>query len=561
MNLKVEIMDRHYAEWEWTNVNTREKVDCEMNPLELHLFSGDVVKPCGELVSSGYMASATIPGVLVIDGKTYGRSKNKFIYKCIPDDPRLPNFLIPYEQKSNTFNKKKTNKYVIFCIKEWVDKHPIGIIKNTLGDVDNLDNFYEYQLYCKNLNNSIQHFNKAVSNALKKSSQKHPIDEIMEKNGNIEDRTNCCVFSIDPHGCQDFDDAFGFIETAEGYMVSIYIADVIVWIEHLELWESFTERVSTIYFPDKKRPMLPSILSDKLCSLQEGQRRFAFAMDIHIKKDEIIKTEYSKVLINVHKNFEYEEPDLLKDSNYGPLLSLTRELARNYKYLYSLADSHDVVAFYMIMMNHQVSKTMITYKNGIYRSAQEGKADTVPGSLSAGVKQFMKIWKCSAGQYSCFTERKSHQLIASGLDSYLHITSPIRRLVDLLNMIILQHNLNLKNVGPSDAAMEFYTSWIERLDFINLTMRSVRKVQSDCSLLHMYVNDSMSPSYSGCIFDKTKKDDERFSYMVYITELKIVSRITIRDDIENYSMKKFTTHLFMDEAKLKQKIRLQIVAD
>ena len=71
----------------------------------------------------------------------------------------------------------------------------------------------------------------------------------------------------------------------------------------------------------------------------------------------------------------------------------------------------------------------------------------------------------------------------------------------------------------------------------------------------------MSPSYSGCIFDKTKKGDERFSYMVYITELKIVSRITIRDDIENYSMKKFTTHLFMDEAKLKQKIRLQIVAD
>ena len=123
-----------------------------------------------------------------------------------------------------------------------------------------------------------------------------------------------------------------------------------------------------------------------------------------------------------------------------------------------------------------------------------------------------------SGKYSCFTERKSHQLIASGLDSYLHITSPIRRLVDLLNMIILQHNLNLKNVGPSDAAMEFYTSWIERLDFINLTMRSVRKVQSDCSLLHMYVNDSMSPSYSGCIFDKTKKDNERFSYMVYITE-------------------------------------------
>jgi len=251
MNLEVEIADRRYTEWTWTNADTQEKVDCDLNPLELHLFSGDVVKATGELVSSKYMANATIPGVLVIDGKTYGRSKNKFIYRCIPDDPKLPDFLLPYELKSNTFNKKKTNKYIIFRVKEWVDKHPMGVIMNTLGDVDELDNFYDYQLYCKNLNNSIQYFNKAVSNALKKSSHKHPVDEIMEKNKNIEDRTSCCVFSIDPNGCQDFDDAFGLIETAEGYVMSIYIADVIVWIEHLELWKSFTDRVSTIYFPDK----------------------------------------------------------------------------------------------------------------------------------------------------------------------------------------------------------------------------------------------------------------------------------------------------------------------
>ena len=126
-------------------------------------------------------------------------------------------------------------------------------------------------------------------------------------------------------------------------------------------------------------------------------------------------------------------------------------------------------------------------------------------------------------------------------------------------MIILQHNL--RKGGPSDAAMEFYDGWVKRLDFINLTMRSVRKVQSDCSLLHMYVNDVLSQSYSGCMFDKTKRDDDRFSYMVYIPKLKIVSRITTVDDFENYSMKRFTPHLFMDEAKLKKKMRLQIVVD
>ena len=40
MNLKVEIVDRHYTEWEWSNVNTQEKVDCDLNPLELTSILG-----------------------------------------------------------------------------------------------------------------------------------------------------------------------------------------------------------------------------------------------------------------------------------------------------------------------------------------------------------------------------------------------------------------------------------------------------------------------------------------------------------------------------------------
>ena len=32
--------------------------------------------------------------------------------------------------------------------------------------------------------------------------------------------------------------------------------------DHLNIWESFSRRVSTIYLPDRKRPMLPTILSD-----------------------------------------------------------------------------------------------------------------------------------------------------------------------------------------------------------------------------------------------------------------------------------------------------------
>ena len=55
----------------------------------------------------------------------------------------------------------------------------------------------------------------------------------------------------------------------------------------------------------------------------------------------------------------------------------------------------------------------------------------------------MKIWNSNAGQYVShrqFEENtklyKGHQML--DLEAYVHITSPIRRIVDLLNIIMLQ---------------------------------------------------------------------------------------------------------------------------
>jgi hypothetical protein len=79
------------------------------------------------LVHSTVRTGSPIPGVLIITGnKTYGRQKNnagkkpysnnsgKLLYKCIPDDIRLPSFLIPYEIKNVGFSKVNKNLYVTF---------------------------------------------------------------------------------------------------------------------------------------------------------------------------------------------------------------------------------------------------------------------------------------------------------------------------------------------------------------------------------------------------------------------------------------------------------------
>ena len=70
-------------------------------------------------------------------------------------------------------------------------------ITNNLGTVETLNNFYEYQLYCKSLYASIQDFTKNTMEVLKQKTADEYISTIMEKNPNIQDRTTEKIFTID----------------------------------------------------------------------------------------------------------------------------------------------------------------------------------------------------------------------------------------------------------------------------------------------------------------------------------------------------------------------------
>ena len=134
-----------------------------------------------------------------------------------------------------------------------------------------------------------------------------------------------------------------------------------------------------------------------------------------------------------------------------------------------------------------------------------------------------------------------------------------RRLVDLLNIIKFQQNSGI--IQLSENAANFYNNWLKEIDYINATMRSIRKVQNDCSLLHYCATtpEVMEKEYSGYAFDKIVRNDGLFQYIVYLPELRLASRVTLRDDIENYSEKNFKLYLFHDEDNYKKKIRLQLL--
>jgi hypothetical protein len=189
---KIVLENRNYTNWNIYDSNNFEKKDIDINPLENKLLSNDVFtlnKNRINIIHSSVRTSESIAGVLIISGnKTYGRKNGKLLYKCIPDEIRIPAFLIPYEIKNIGFSKILTNLYVTFSFNQWEDKHPYGKLNNVIGPVDVLDNFYEYQLYCKSLNVSLQKFQKDTSKSIQKNSQDVFIENIKEKYKTIEDR-------------------------------------------------------------------------------------------------------------------------------------------------------------------------------------------------------------------------------------------------------------------------------------------------------------------------------------------------------------------------------------
>jgi exoribonuclease R len=144
------------------------------------------------------------------------------------------------------------------------------------------------------------------------------------------------------------------------------------------------------------------------------------------------------------------------------------------------------------------------------------------------------------------------------MDAYIHITSPIRRLVDLLNIIKFQQIHGLFTL--SEKASEFYLKWIQQIDYINITMRAIKKIQNDCTLLDTCFNNpgNLDKFYDGYCFDKLVREDGLFQYIVYLPELKLTSRITTHENMENYEKRQYKLFMFNNEEKFKKKIRLQI---
>lgn len=126
-------------------------------------------------------------------------------------------------------------------------------------------------------------------------------------------RTSHRVFSVDPPGCQDIDDAMSVRRLPNGNIeLGVHIADVSYFVPHESPLDfEARSRATTVYLVGMRLDMLPSVLSGDLCSLHQNVDRLAVSVmwELDPETFEIIEssTWFGRTIIRSCASMTYEQ--------------------------------------------------------------------------------------------------------------------------------------------------------------------------------------------------------------------------------------------------------------
>ena len=153
-----------------------------------------------------------------------------------------------------------------------------------------------------------------------------------------EDLRDLTVITIDPEDARDFDDAISLTQADNGQVVlGVHIADVSHFVRPGDALDvEARDRASSIYFPRQVIPMLPEVLSNGLCSLQERRLRLAKSVFItYSRKGQRLATRLANTVIRSAKRLSYQQASRIlvgKTGRFSPkvvdLLQSMEALAR-----------------------------------------------------------------------------------------------------------------------------------------------------------------------------------------------------------------------------------------
>jgi len=122
-----------------------------------------------------------------------------------------------------------------------------------------------------------------------------------------EDLRGLPLVTIDGEDARDFDDAVYAEHHPAGFRLIVAIADVSHYVRPgSALDEGAQARATSVYFPTRVIPMLPTALSDHLCSLAPHVERLCFAADMVVTKNGALKSaRFYPAVMRSHARLTY----------------------------------------------------------------------------------------------------------------------------------------------------------------------------------------------------------------------------------------------------------------
>lgn len=423
--------------------------------------------------------------------------------------------------------------------------HIMGHISDSSCDLPAaIEEFQLHESFPKKVINEAESFGNKVSNK-----------EIQDR----EDFREFECFTIDPETAKDFDDAISLHKNRGVYHLGVHIADVSHYVKPgTALDKEASQRCNSTYFPGSCLPMLPSVLSDNLCSLKQNVNRLTVSALMKIdSKGNLIDYRITRAVIKSAKRMSYEEAKLVLDgkkkSPHAPTLKLMVELCyllKRKRYergsiefslpelvvevdktgeptgtkMVSYDITHQLVEEFMLKANEVVALHLFNKgKNLTYRVHEEPSEENMKdfGALAHAFgfdlpdnpnasdlqKLFDQALDTTYGPYlaTSFIRRMRLAIYSPdnvghyglALTHYCHFTSPIRRYVDLVAHRIL--------FGESDDR--------EELEAISLRCSEQERVSAKAE-------NSVRMMKKLRLLQKIHKEEPQKEYVAIVTRVK-----------------------------------------
>ena len=428
---------------------------------------------------------------------------------------------------------KKYSKNFIDSVKETLKISDHQKLLNYFKSIGVFDNDFEPIYYGLGLDHKYPYSDMDVNNLIKKTKK---------LNGHILD-----ALTIDDYGTYDFDDALTIQREGECYLLYIHITNFSALFSEDSVFSSHAKKIiNTIYSPDKNFDLFSRSIVDSV-SLKSGEVRPVISLKLKVSKLEILSSEIESNLIKVTKNYTYDEFELLIEerpefiflNEFSKHLNLKRLNDADFKFFnqeiaIKMNDKKELVLIHLPALESRriISELMVF---GNFKFSEFFRNNGIPGIFRSQKKSNnLETTIIEDNIPFCFHRKVSPVDISStpeahfglGLDSYMQLTSPIRRYMDTINMWQISSFILEKRIL-------FEKSYIDKnISILSAGLGTMKEKSKNIYKFWIlkYLYQSEINNLSGYIYASL-----RDKYIVFFNELNIFESINKENCSNSYN--------------------------